>query len=173
MKLTHKTISRAAAALSLTVAGAVFSQTSAPWSIGGMMGMGPGMMGPGMMGPGVSHEMGEADMASHHAAELKAKLKIIPAQEAAWKAFEAAIQQQASTLQAMRSQMLNQQQLGAGGTDWAAQRNALINQIHSGRAAQAAALRELYAVLTPEQRAIVDRNAMGVGWQPPCFARAS
>jgi Spy/CpxP family protein refolding chaperone len=62
----------------------------------------------------------------------------------------------------MHAQMPNGQ-AGAGGTDFAALREAMIRQHDAGQAAHSAALKDLYAVLTPEQRAIADRNTFGMG----------
>lgn len=182
MKLNYKLIAGAAAALSLALAGAVYAQPGGGmWGMGSGMGMGMGGgMGPGMgmgggMGPGMGHMgygmgawMGSADMASvatARAAELKARLGITPAQETAWKAFETALVQQANTMQAMRTQMHAQtpNQASPGSADWIAQRDALIKQHDASWAAHSAALKDLYAVLTPDQRALLDRGAMGMG----------
>jgi Spy/CpxP family protein refolding chaperone len=113
--------------------------------------------------------MGGGDMAAvaaGHAAELKATLKITPAQESAWKAYETAMQQQATAMQAMRSQMqalMQKQQPGGDSADFIAQRDAMIKQHDASRAAHTAAFKELYAVLTPEQRAIADRGVGAMG----------
>jgi Spy/CpxP family protein refolding chaperone len=152
MKLTYKIIAGAAAALSLALAGAVYAHPG-----GGMWGPGTGM------GPG----MGDADMAAAavgRGAELKYLLKVTPAQETAWKAFETAMVQQATTMQAMRTRMHAQMQNQApGSAEWTAQRDALIKQHDASRSAHTAALKDLYAILTPEQRAIADRSVMGMG----------
>lgn len=178
MKLTYKIIAGAAAALSLALAGAVYAHPGGGmWGMGGGMGPGMGMgIGPGMgMGPGIGGHMGYgmggwmggADLAAAaagRAAELKVLLKITPAQETAWKAFETANRQQASTMQAMRTQMQEQMRNHApGSAEWIAQRDAMIKQHDASWAAHSAALKDLYAVLTPEQRAIADRSAMGMG----------
>jgi hypothetical protein len=187
MKLTTKIIAGAAAALSLALAGAVYAHPEGGnwgWGMGHGpgwgMGAGPGWgMGPGMghgwgMGPGAGHMgygmrgwMGGADMeavAAGRAAELKVLLKITPAQETAWKAYETALTQQATTMQGLRTKMYEQMHnSAAGGAEWIAQRDAMIKQHDASWAAQAAAVKDLYAVLTPEQRAIADRTAMGFG----------
>jgi Spy/CpxP family protein refolding chaperone len=177
MKLTYKIIAGAAAALSLALAGAVYAHPGGGmWGPGTGMGPGMGGMGPGMgMGPGVGRMgygmggggMGDADMAAAavgRAAELKYLLKVTPAQETAWKAFETAMVQQATTMQAMRTRMHAQMQNQApGSAEWTAQRDALIKQHDASRSAHTAALKDLYAILTPEQRAIADRSVMGMG----------
>ena len=132
------------------------------WGMGAGMGPGAGHMGYGMRG-----WMGGADMeavAAGRAAELKVLLKIAPAQETAWKAYETALRQQATTMQALRTQMHAQMQNQApGNTEWTAQRDAMIKQHDASWAANTAALKDLYAVLTPEQRVLADRGPMGIG----------
>lgn len=179
MKLTTKIIAGGAAALSLALAGAVYAHPEGGnWGWG--MGPGPGWgMGPGMghgwgMGPGAGHMgygmrgwAGGSDMAAvaaGRAAELKVLLKITPAQETAWKAYETALTQQATTMQALRARMYEQMHNSTpGSAEWATQRDAMIKQHDTSWAAQAAAVKDLYAVLTPEQRAIADRSPMGIG----------
>jgi len=181
MKRTYKIITGAAAVLSIALAATVYAHPGGSWGPG--QGMGPGMgpgygMGPGMgpgygmgpgMGPGMGRGMGPADMsaaASARTAQLKAELKITPAQEAAWKAYEAAVTQQATAMQAMRTQMqalMQNAQPGTTAPDWAAQREAMFKQRQAGMQAHTAAVKDLYAVLTPEQRAIADRGMGPMG----------
>ena len=176
MKLTYKIIAGVAAALSLGVAATVYAHPGGGFGNGGMgWGMGPGMgmgMGPGMgmgmgMGPGMMAGRGASDMsalASVHAAQLKAVLKITPAQEAAWKAYEAAILQQAGAMQTARGKMLElMQSAQPGSPEFIAQRDAMIKQHDAAFAARTSALKDLYAVLTPEQRAIADRGVGPMG----------
>src|SRR5665647_3346025 len=88
MKLTYKIITGAAAALSLAAAGLVYAQQGGGiggYGMAGAMGGGVGM-GYGMAG-GMSGIDGGA-MAASRLADLKAELKITPAQEATWLAFE-------------------------------------------------------------------------------------
>ena len=167
MKLTYKIIAGAAAALSLALAATVSAHPGGGFGYGGMgwgMGPGMGMGGPGMgMGPGMMAGRGASDMSalgSTHTAQLKAQLKITPAQEAAWKAYEAAIVQQAASMQTARGKMLElMQNAQPGSAEFIAQRDAMIKQRDAGFAARTAALKDLYAVLTPEQRAIADGGA--------------
>lgn len=156
MKLNYKIIT-GVAALSLAAAGAVYAQQG--YGMGGAMGGGMGMAG------GMAGADGGA-MAASRLADLKAELKITPAQEATWLTFENLAKQQAAAMQAMRSQMqaqMQNQQPGAASTDFAAQRNAMMALRDANQAAHSAALKDLYAVLTPEQKAIADQrlNAMG------------
>ena len=102
--------------------------------------------------------------AAAHTAQIKADLKITSAQDAAWKVYEAAVTQQAAAMQAARTQMqaLMQKAQPLTAPEWAAQREAMSKQRQAGLQARTAALKDLYAVLTPEQRAIADRD-MGPG----------
>lgn len=195
MKTTSKIIAGVAATLSLAVAGAVFAHPGFGMGQGMGQGMGPGMgfggMGPGPgfmggMGPGFRGGMGPGmggwgpgmgpgatgqDMAAFAAArtaELKTQLKITPAQETAWKAYETAVTKQATEMQTLRAQMQAQMQNaqpGAANPDFAVQRQAMIAQHDASRAAHSAALKDLYAVLTPEQRAVADRGMSFMGAQ--------
>jgi len=101
-------------------------------------------------------------MAASRLADLKAELKINPTQETAWLTFENQAKQQASAMQALGNKM-HDQQAGAASTDHAAQRDAMIKLHDSSQTAQSTALKDLYAVLTPEQKTIADQrlNAMG------------
>ena len=169
MKTTSKIIAGVAATLSLAVAGAVFAHPGFGMGPGmGFGGMGPGMggWGPGM-GPGAAGQ-DMAAFASARTAELKAQLKITPAQEAAWKAYETAVTKQANEMQAQRAQMQTQMQNaqpGAANPDFAVQRHAMMAQHDASRAARSAALKDLYTVLTPEQRAVADRGMSFMGAQ--------
>ena len=180
MKTTTKIIAAAAATLSLALAGAVFAHPGGGmgwgpgagngWGpgmgMGAGMGYGPGMggmgMGPGMrgMGPGA----GGYDMAAATAGRLaafKTQLKITPAQDGAWKAYESVVTQQSTAMQALRDDFhakLQSAQPGATPPDMAAQHQAMFALRESSFAANSAALKDLYAVLTPEQRAIADRT---------------
>lgn len=169
MKTTSKIIAGVATTLSLAIAGAVFAHPG--------FGMGPGMgfggMGPGM-GPGMGFGgMGPAgyDMAavpSARTAALKSQLKITPQQEAAWKAYEGVVTQQAGAMQALRDRFHAQAQSaqpGAANPDFAAHRQAMFALRESNLAAHGAALKDLYAVLTPEQKAIADRSLNFMGAQ--------
>lgn len=157
MKRTHKIVAGVTIALSLATAATVFAHPGGGFGGYGMgMGMGAGM-GPGM---GPMHGADSGAWASSRMAQLKSELKITPAQESAWKAYEAAIQQQAATMQAMRTQMHALMQTAQpGSAEFTAQRDAMLKQHDANFQARDEALKGLYAVLTPEQRAIADRVA--------------
>jgi Spy/CpxP family protein refolding chaperone len=177
MKLTYKIIAGIAAAMSLAVAATVSAHPGGGFGYGGVT-MGPRMgMGMGMgMGSRMGGPLGGSDMsaaASAHAAQLKADLKIMPAQEAAWKAYEAAIVQQAVAMQTARGKMLElMQKSQPGSAEFIVQRDVMIKQHDAGFAARTAALKDLYAVLTPEQRAVADGDIGPMGgyrlghWHP-------
>jgi Spy/CpxP family protein refolding chaperone len=182
MKSTTKIIAAAAAAatVSLAVAGAVYAHpgTGMGPGMGGGHGMGHGMgmgvghrmgRGPGM-GPGAGAGAGSgfdmAAAATARAAQLKSQLKITPEQEQAWQAYEALVAQQAASMQAMRDQFHAQAQNaqpGAAPPDFAAHRQSMIALRETKQTAHSAAMKDLYAVLTPEQRTIADRN---LSWEP-------
>lgn len=154
MKRTHSLIAGVVAGVALAVAAATYAQP-----FGGMgYGHGPGM---GMC-PGHEPMAGvdPAAVADAHLSDLKAQLKITTAQEGAWQAFAAEAKQQAATMQAMRAQM----QTSAGmAPEQMGQRATAMQQRAASMATMANAFGALYAVLTPEQRAIVDQNGGMMG----------
>jgi hypothetical protein len=127
-------------------------------------GMGSGY-GPGMgmgMGPGHGRMAGgdPAAMADARLSDLKAQLKINSAQEPAWQVFTSQAKQQAASMQAMRARM----QDGTGtAPERMEQRATAMQQRAAGMATMASAFNALYAVLTPEQKAIADQNAGMMG----------
>ncbi len=164
MKRTHSLVAGVVAAVALAVAGATFAQ---PY--GGMgYGYGPGMgsghgYGPGMgMGHGHGPMAGvdHAAMADYHLNELKAQLKITTTQEAAWQTFAAQAKAQAASMQSLHDQM----QAGAGtAPERMGQRATAMQQRAAGMATMTNAFGALYAVLTPEQKAIADQNVGTMG----------
>lgn len=163
MKTTTKIIAITMAIASLAAVPAVFAHQGMGMGMGqGMQqgqGMGPGMMGHGpAMGPGMSRMAG-GDPAQHatRMAEFKTALKITAAQEPAWLKFEATMRQQAEARQALRTTMQAQLKDGKAPADMSAQREAM-QKLHTERDAARA---ELYAVLTPEQKALADRAPQG------------
>ena len=190
MKTTSKIIATVAATLALATAGAVLAQPGYGPGMGygpggGGMGYGPGMgggpgMGPGAMGGmGYGHGMGRGmgrggydtpAVAAARMADLKAQLKITSGQEAAWKTYETAATQQAATMQSMHALMQSQfqgAQSGAANPDFASQRLALMAQRDAARAASSAALRDLHAALTPEQRTLMGYGQFAGGPRGP------
>ena len=146
------------------------------------MGMGPmgqGHMGRGMMGRGpMGHGMGPqgsgnpAAAAEWRLASLKSDLKITAAQESAWKAYADQSKQQAEAMQKLMSDMHGSAQATAP------ERLELRNQAMKKRQEQiekgSAAFKDLYAVLSPEQKALADQRVgfgmmggMGMAYNRP------
>lgn len=148
MNKIHTVLAGAIAGVTLAIATVTFAQ---PF---GGMGHGPGMgMGQGQ-GPiaGVDPSV----MVDSHLADLKAQLKIATAQEPAWQAFTTAAKQQAAGMQAMHVQM--QQSTGTA-PERMAQHAAMMQQRGAAMATMSTAFSSLYAVLTPEQKAVADQHA--------------
>lgn len=116
-------------------------------------GMGHGMgMGQGMgqgMGPGFGMGFDSPAVLSARLGDFKTALKITPAQEPAWQKYETQLRQQVETRQAFHAAMQAQMQDPKATIDHNAQHEAMTNLF----AAQEAARAELFAVLTPEQKA--------------------
>jgi hypothetical protein len=173
MKTSTKIIATAAAAIALGAGGLVFAQQGqghmgnmGRMGQGGQMGqMGAGM---GMQGGGHGGMRGAestADVAAR-LATVKAELKITTAQEAAWQKFEGVVRQQADTRQAMRGAMQARMQdpKAAAEVDHAAQRESMMKLREASQAERDAARQALYAVLSPEQKALLDQKlAVGQG----------
>ena len=124
-------------------------------SDGMMGGYGPGYgMGPGMMGA-----WGNAD---EGLAALKTELGITDKQDGAWQAFAKNAKQQSESRKAWFAKM--QEARGAGSApELLALQTEHMKQRQAEMAANAAALKDLYATLTPEQKAIADQRFGGIG----------
>jgi len=149
MNRTHTLTAGIVAAVALALAATAYAQPS-----GGMgHGFGPGMgMGPGH-GPMAGGD--PSVMIDSRLGDLKARLQITAAQEAAWQAFAAQAKQQAAGMQAMRTQM--QHDTGTA-PERMAHRSTAMQQRGAAMATMATAFNALYAVLTPEQKAVADQN---------------
>ncbi len=189
MKRTTKIFITVGTALSLGLAAAAVSaQPYGPgWGGGPMGGYGPGWhmggygpgsgMGPGMMGGyGPGYGMGpQARFGGNYGnvddnlAALKTELGITAKQDAAWQAFTKNAKQQNENRQAWFAKM--QQARSAGSApELLAQQTEILKQRQTELEAEAAALKNLYAVLTPEQKTIADQHFGGFG--PANCARA-
>jgi Spy/CpxP family protein refolding chaperone len=172
LKTSTRILSISAAVLTLGAGGFAFAQASNEGRdcMGGGMGMQQGMgkhggahggthggMGGGMGGG--MRGAGPADVAARLAA-TKAELKITAAQETAWQAYEAVVRQQAESRQAMRTAMQARMQdpAAAASVDHAAMRETMHQQRESNQAARDQARQALYAVLSPEQKAVADQR---------------
>lgn len=149
--------------------GCAFNAGSGGGAMGrGMMGgdaMGSGMMGgamgPGMMGNGGGYGPGAAaagfDPAEHMEARLsflKDKIKITSDQQAAWDAYATQVKAQGATMQAFHAQPPATAQTPAERIGQHADRAKLrAEQLKE----MSAAVKELYAALTPEQKTVADR----------------
>ena len=162
MTRTHTLIVGVVAGIALAVAAATYAQ---PY--GGMgQGFGPGMgVGPGH---GPMAGVDPAAMADSHLSDLKAQLNINTSQEAAWQAFATQAKAQAASMQAMRAQM--QQDTGTA-PERMAQRTTAMQQRAAGMVTMTNAFGALYAVLTPEQKAIADQNVGMMGHRGMGFDR--
>lgn len=119
-------------------------------------GFGPMGGGPGAFGPGAHFAGGDMTaLADKRLGELKTELKITAAQEPTWQAFTNKARQQAQAMQASRTKMHE----AAGQTpDHMVQRTDFMKQRLAGMESVNAAMKDLYAVLTPEQKAAADQR---------------
>ena len=143
----------------------------------GRMGYGPGAMGQGPMGqaPMGQGPMGQGPvgrgmgpqglvnpsaMADARNAYFKSELNITPAQEPAWKAYAEQRKQQVVAMQALRASAQGSAQATAP------ERLELRSQMMKKRQEQmekmTAAFKDLYASLSPEQKALADQR-VGLG----------
>ena len=134
----------------------------------GMMGggYGPGMMGgghgPGMMGAGYGPgRMGAGPDFDPDARleRFKAQLGISAEQDGAWKAFAAKSKQQAESMRVTHEAMFaSMQDPKLTAPERAALHGAMMKQRGAEMESMAAAYKDLYTALTPEQRAIIDQG---------------
>ena len=162
MKRTRTLVAGVVAGLALAVAAGTYAQP-----FGGMgQGQGPGMgMG---HGHGPMAGVDPAARVESHLSDLKAQLKITPAQETAWQAYAAQAKQQAASMQATRAQ---KQDAAVSAPERMAQHAAAMQQRAAGMTAMTTAFSALYAVLTPEQKAIADQNVGMMGHRGKHFGR--
>lgn len=165
MKRSHKIVAGIIATVALGIAAAAFAYPGGGHGqgFGPCMGDGPGMgYGPrgGGYGPqgaaGPSAGRDPVAFAESRLGEMRSELKITTAQDAAWQTFAAKAKKQAEDMQTMRKTMWGAP--AASAPERIAQRTALMQQRLAGMEDMTAALKELYAVLTPEQKAIADRE---------------
>jgi len=132
---------------------------------GGMMG-GPGMMGGGMGGgmggPGM---MGGAYSIEGRLATQKSALKITPAQERAWTAYADVAKKQSDAMLTQHEAMWKS--APSSSAERYEQHSKFMQERAQQHEALSAAYKELYAVLTPEQRAAADQRGGGYGPRGP------
>ena len=173
MKPVTKIAFAIAAALSIGLGAVVVNAHAHGYGPGGGMGwgMGPGngMHGYGM-GPGYGmhgYGMGPRAGANPAAAEerlaaLKSELGITANQESAWQAIVNNAKQQVENRQAWFAKLREAQPAGSA-PERLAQRTEIMKQRLTEMQAHTAALKNLYAVLTPEQKLIADKRFGGYG----------
>ena len=151
MKRTYKIA--AAVATTLGLAAAAYAYQGGGPGFGPCNGDGPRA---GMAGPyGGRGDFNPTAMIEGRLAYQKAELNITKAQETAWQAYSAKARAQAGIMLAMRGTMLN---TDGSAPERIAARTALMKQHLAQAEAMSAALKDLYAVLTPEQKAIADQQ---------------
>jgi len=133
----------------------------------GMMGYGGGGgYGPGAaagapcegFGPGAAAAAGPVARMEQRLSYLKNELKITPDQESAWNAYAEHARAQASTMETFRAQPAAAAQ---SSTERIEQRAERMNLRAKQITAMSAAVKDLYAVLTPEQKAVADLHFGG------------
>jgi len=136
-------------------------------------GMGPGYgPGPGyggMHGYGMGYGAGPQGMhgaypgsADEGLAGLKVELGIDAKQESAWQAYVDSVKQQEKDKQAWFAKMRDARAAGSA-PELLAQQTEVMKQRQAELEAASTALKTLYAVLTPEQKAIADQRIGGFG----------
>lgn len=178
MKIARKfLVSAAVVAATLASAGAVLANQGAGMGrehAGMDGGAGHGARGhEGRGGPG-RHMGGPEDAAAvaTRLDELKTKLNITAAQDAAWQRYAGLVKQHAQTRDEMRKQMQTQRQTQASqgaqaasgsvtAPDRGAQRETMRKFRDEQRSAHEAARKELLAALTPEQRTVAEEAMRG------------
>ncbi len=154
MKRSIKITLGIAAAVAAGFAASVYAQ--APFA-------GPGFRGPmGAMHGGPMFGDPSA-LANAHLADLKKQLNITGAQESQWQTFAGAVKQQAQGMVALRASM---QSTAGTAPERIDQRTAFMKQRLAAMEALDGALKQLYAVLTPEQKATFDQTGPGAGFGP-------
>ena len=104
--------------------------------------------------------------AEQHLTYLKGQLNITAAQESQWQAFADAVKQQAQGMVAMRASM---QSTAGTMPERMDQRLAFMKQRLASMEALNGAAKQLYGVLTPEQKAAFDQAGPGAGFGPGHF----
>ncbi len=165
MKRTYKILGGIAAASTLALGATVWAQPGPGMGMGmgmgGAMPMGAMMGGATPMGAMATHD--PAAYADTRLAALKTELKITAEQESAWQAFATQAKSQAATMQAMHAAM--QADTGSA-PQRMEQRTQMMKQRIAGMETMTSALNDLYAVLSPEQKALADQRFGHMGRAP-------
>jgi len=177
MKKTTKIALAVGAALTLGLAAAELTAHPSDGGYGPGYGMGPGAgMGYGMHGYGPGYGMGPGagmgygmhgygafpEQAEDRLADLKSQLGITAQQEPAWQAFVKSAKQREQSREAWFAKMREARTAGSL-PEMLAQRDEMFKQQQAESQAATAALKDLYAALTPDQKAIADERFGGFG----------
>lgn len=133
-------------------------------------GYGPGMMGGwgprGSFGPGAG--AGPVEHQEARLAFLKQELKITAGQQAAWDAYATQVKAQAAAIETLHTQAPTTAQ---SATERLEQRAEFAKRRAEQVTALSGAVKDLYAVLTPEQKTIADRYFGGMHFAQRGFGR--
>ncbi len=115
----------------------------------------------------MSGEMGKDPVATatKHLAELKAKLKLTPAQQPAWDTFSGQVNEQAKSMAAMHDMKQDKmkdktQPMTMSAPDKMAMMADMMKERAQGMSKMADNVKTFYATLTPEQKAAFDKMHM-------------
>jgi Spy/CpxP family protein refolding chaperone len=161
MRNNRKVIAGMIAAAALAASGSLaFAQAQTPSPERGYQSGGPGASH-GMRG-GHERQGGFSNPAARvegRLAALKVELKITPAQEKAWQTFADKTRKQSEARAAQRAKFAGKKPAeNMPAPERLAQRTAFMKQALASMEARTAAVTELYAVLTPEQKALADKQ---------------
>lgn len=154
MKRSSKITLGVAAAVAAGLAATVFAQ--APYQGPGYYGRMGAMHGGPMFGDPSAH-------AEQRLAYLKEQLRITPEQETQWQSYADSIKQQAQTMAAMHASAQGAQSTATERMD---QHIAFMQLRLNNMQAVSSAARQLYEVLTPDQKAVFDQAGPGAGMGP-------
>ena len=149
--------------------GAGMGRGMGPGGGAGPMAYGP--MGYGPMGRGMGPQAygNPAAAADWRLSGLKSELKITAAQESAWKAFADQAKQQAEAMQKLMTTAQSNAQATA--PERIEQRNQIMKKQQEQMEKGTAAFKDLYAVLSPEQKALADQRMGMMGGRGMAFNR--
>ncbi len=166
MRSNRKVIAGLIAAAAFAASGSlVYAQPQVPAPERGYQAGGPeahhGMMGHGMREGHEQHGQwsNPAARVEGYLAALKVELKIAPAQEKAWQTFADRTRKQSEARTAQHAKFAAQPKTeNLTAPERLAQRTAFMKQGLASMEARTAAVTELYAALTPEQKTIADKQ---------------
>jgi hypothetical protein len=157
MKRNHRKLGLAAA-LSLAAIGTAYAQSPAqPPQYGCMQGAesGMGMMGGRGIAAGMMGRGNPAARMENRLSVMKSELQITPQQEAAWDALTTQAKKQADAMQSMRTTMFEAK---GNAPERMEQRTQLMQGRVAGMGTMTAAMKTLYAQLSPAQQATLNQR---------------